>query len=328
MPTRQNVQCSVSRTTTASERSRGSTDRQIEHRVNIIDRLEETPALTRRAALATAILSGALGGLGASGALADDLVVFDETALLEAEAEARGEAQARSQGTTAAGETATAGDGVGPATPAPPAVQKITVQTGSSSSIDGQGSLTVLLSDDTEVAEDELSVTERQALQINRRTQKQNLVPPDFPLFARDGYDMTILVSNGYQVTNDGLLYKDYVVGTGPTPSDGQQVTFDYTGYNESGGVIDSSYRKGAPSSMRIGVPGSTVVPGFELGVKTMAVGGKRRIVVPPELGPPVGPQTFFSAKVYEIFDVELRSSKTCVRRTVGMFSDVVCTDD
>lgn len=125
-----------------------------------------------------------------------------------------------------------------------------------------------------------------------------------------------------------GLLYKDYVVGSGSLPSDGQQVTFDYTGYNESGGVIDSSYRKGAPSSMRIGVPGSTVVPGFELGVKTMAVGGKRRIVVPPELGPPVGPQTFFSAKVYEVFDVELRSSKTCVRRTVGMFSDVVCADD
>ena len=211
MPTPQNVQCSVSRTTAASERSRGSTDRQIEHRVNIIDLLEDTPALTRRAALATAILSGALG---ATGALADDLVVFDETALLEAEAEARGEAQARNQGTTAAGETA--GDGVGPAPPAPPAppaVQKITVQTGSSSSIDGQGSLTVLLSDDTEVAEDELSVTERQTLQINRRTQKQNLVPPDFPLFARDGYDMTILVSNGYQVTDDGLLYKDYVVG-------------------------------------------------------------------------------------------------------------------
>jgi FKBP-type peptidyl-prolyl cis-trans isomerase len=270
-----------------------------------------TAGVTRRAALATALVFVPLAPM-ALAASADDLVVFDEAGMLEAEA-------------TSAAETAAAQAG---AQATPQAVTKIAVQTGSSSSIDGQGSLSVLLSDDIELAEDELSVTERQALQINRRTQKQNNVPPDFPLFARDGYDMTVLVSNGYKVTDDGLLYKDYVVGSGPLPSDGQQVTFDYTGYNESGGVIDSSYRKGAPSSMRIGVPGSTVVPGFELGVKTMAVGGKRRIVVPPELGPPVGPQTFFSAKVYEIFDVELRSSKTCVRRTVGMFSDVVCTDD
>lgn len=299
--------------------------------------VHNAPGLTRRAALATALL---VPFLNAPLALADrssdpadvGLVVFDETALLEAEAEAkkaRSEASGAATGTASstAPDTAAAAAEAAP-TVAQPAVTKIAVQTGSSSSIDGQGSLSVLLSDDTEVAEDELSVTERQALQINRRTQKQNNVPPDFPLFARDGYDMTILVSNGYKVTEEGLIYKDYVVGSGPTPSDGQQVSFDYTGYNESGGVIDSSYRKGAPSSMRIGVPGSTVVPGFELGVKTMAVGGKRRIIVPPELGPPVGPQTFFSAKVYEIFDVELRSSKTCVRRTVGMFSDVVCTDE
>lgn len=45
-----------------------------------------------------------------------------------------------------------------------------------------------------------------------------------------------------------------------------------------------------------------------------MKPGGKRRIVVPPELGPPVGPSTFFSAKQYEVFDVELRAVKSCRR--------------
>ena len=40
---------------------------------------------------------------------------------------------------------------------------------------------------------------------------------------------------------------------------------------------------------------------GFELGIRTMQPGGKRRIVVPPELGPPVGPSTFFSAKQCEV---------------------------
>ena len=39
----------------------------------------------------------------------------------------------------------------------------------------------------------------------------------------------------------------------------------------------------------------------FEEGIKGMHIGGQRRIIVPPELGPPVGPSTFFSAKQYEV---------------------------
>lgn len=146
----------------------------------------------------------ALGGLGLPKAvLADEegMVVFDETAMIEAEAEAEAagtgaEAGAAGASSEASGASAAATTNAG--------VSRITVQSSESASIDGQGSLSVLLSDDVSLAEDELSVTERQALQINRRTQKQNGVPPDFPLFARDGYNMTVLVSNGYQVTDDG----------------------------------------------------------------------------------------------------------------------------
>ena len=67
------------------------------------------------------------------------------------------------------------------------------------------------------------------------------------------------------------------------------------------------------------------ICAGFELGIKGMQPGGKRRIVVPPELGPPVGPSTFFSAKQCEVFDVQLRDVKSCRRRQIAMFSDVVC---
>lgn len=56
-----------------------------------------------------------------------------------------------------------------------------------------------------------------------------------------------------------------------------------------------------------------------------MRVGGKRRIVVPPELGPPVGPATFFSAKQFEVFDVELRGLRNCQRTQALLFSSVVC---
>ncbi len=121
----------------------------------------------------------------------------------------------------------------------------------------------------------------------------------------------------------EGLIYKDYAEGSGNSPEDGQQVTFDYTAYNESAVLVDSSYRKGQPSQTRMGING--LIPGFELGIKTMKPGGKRRIIVSPELGPPVGPSTFFSSKQWQVFDISLFSSKSCVRRTVGMFSDVVC---
>ena len=186
--------------------------------------------------------------------------------------------------------------------------------------VDGQGELKVLGLDQ----EENLTVSERQILEYNRRSQRQNNAPPDFPNFIREGFDMTILTSEGYIKSPEGLIYKDYAEGQGDVfPQDGQQVTFDYTAYNESAAVIDSSYRKGQPASTQLGING--MIPGFELGVKMMKPGGKRRIIVPPELGPPVGPSTFFSAKQYEVFDVELRSAKTCVRRTIGMFSDVVC---
>ena len=148
----------------------------------------------------------ALGGLGLPKAvLADEegMVVFDETAMIEAEAEAEAEEAAAAAEAGAAGASSEA-SGASAAATTNAGVSRITVQSSESASIDGQGSLSVLLSDDVSLAEDELSVTERQALQINRRTQKQNGVPPDFPLFARDGYNMTVLVSNGYQVTDDG----------------------------------------------------------------------------------------------------------------------------
>lgn len=61
---------------------------------------------------------------------------------------------------------------------------------------------------------------------------------------------------------------------------DGQQVAFDYTGYNESAAVIDSSYRKGAPSETRLGING--LIPGARAVVDWLAGG---RCAVATNLG-------------------------------------------
>lgn len=62
--------------------------------------------------------------------------------------------------------------------------------------LDGQGSTLFLpLS-----AVDQLTQAQKKILDFNRRTQRQNGSPPDFPGFLRDGYDMTVLAGDGYQV--------------------------------------------------------------------------------------------------------------------------------
>uniref|UniRef100_A0A0D3GQ73 peptidylprolyl isomerase n=1 Tax=Oryza barthii TaxID=65489 RepID=A0A0D3GQ73_9ORYZ len=67
---------------------------------------------------------------------------------------------------------------------------------------------------------------------------------------------------------------------------------------------------------------GNSPKDGFEEGIRDMKPGGKRRIIIPPELGPPVGPSTFFSAKQFEVFDIELLAVQDCQRRTIAFYSD------
>ena len=55
-------------------------------------------------------------------------------------------------------------------------------------------------------------------------------------------------------------LCQDFEEGKGSLPQDGQQVTFDYTAYNESGSRIDSTYQKGRPAQTRLGING--LIPG------------------------------------------------------------------
>ncbi|XVF73512.1 hypothetical protein PTKIN_Ptkin12aG0207500 [Pterospermum kingtungense] len=127
---------------------------------------------------------------------------------------------------------------------------------------------------------------EKRLLEQNKRRQKENNAPEDFPNFIREGFEVKVVTSDDYIKSDSGLIYRDYEVGTGECPKAGQQVTFHYTGYNESGRRIDSTYLQGSPARIRLGT--KAVVPGFEEGIQDMRPGGKRRIIIPPELGPPV----------------------------------------
>jgi peptidylprolyl isomerase len=86
-----------------------------------------------------------------------------------------------------------------------------------------------------------------------------------------------------YTTTEEGLRYYDFEVGEGPTPEPGQVVVVHYTGWLPEGGKFDSSQDRGAPFSFAVGT--GQVIQGWDLGLLDMQVGGRRQLVIPPELG-------------------------------------------
>ncbi|NJR49131.1 MAG: FKBP-type peptidyl-prolyl cis-trans isomerase [Leptolyngbyaceae cyanobacterium CSU_1_3] len=104
--------------------------------------------------------------------------------------------------------------------------------------------------------------------------------------------------------TDSGLQYVDEVEGTGETPQSGQVVTVHYTGTLANGTKFDSSRDRGEPFKFKIGV--GQVIKGWDEGVGSMKVGGRRQLTIPPELGygsrgiGPIPPNSTL------LFDVEL----------------------
>jgi FKBP-type peptidyl-prolyl cis-trans isomerase len=82
------------------------------------------------------------------------------------------------------------------------------------------------------------------------------------------------------------LKITDDVVGTGAEAKNGDTVTVNYVGTLDNGTKFDSSYDRNQPFSFTLGATGAgAVIKGWNLGVVGMKVGGKRDLVIPPELG-------------------------------------------
>ena len=83
--------------------------------------------------------------------------------------------------------------------------------------------------------------------------------------------------------TSSGLKYIDLKVGTGATAQAGQTVTVHYTGWLENGKKFDSSVDRRQPFSFPLGA--GRVIKGWDEGVQGMKVGGKRKLIIPSNLG-------------------------------------------
>jgi peptidylprolyl isomerase len=113
--------------------------------------------------------------------------------------------------------------------------------------------------------------------------------------------------------TPSGLEIIDTVVGTGPSPKPGQICVMHYTGWlyenGEKGKKFDSSVDRNEPFEFPIGQ--HQVIAGWDEGVATMKVGGKRTLIIPPALGYGArGAGGVIPPNATLIFDVQLLAVK------------------
>ncbi|MCV3214203.1 FKBP-type peptidyl-prolyl cis-trans isomerase [Plectonema radiosum NIES-515] len=115
--------------------------------------------------------------------------------------------------------------------------------------------------------------------------------------------------ANKVVTTSSGLKYTELKVGTGATPKTGQTVTVHYTGTLENGTKFDSSRDRGVPFEFSLGT--GQVIKGWDEGIGTMKVGGRRKLIIPPKLGYGArGAGGVIPPNATLIFDVELLGIK------------------
>lgn len=102
------------------------------------------------------------------------------------------------------------------------------------------------------------------------------------PQVTKDN-QMQKLDINDFKASASGLRIKDEVIGTGQEVKAGDSVTVHYQGTLSDGTKFDSSYDRNQPFTTQIGV--GQVIQGWDEGIVGMKIGGKRILIIPPNLG-------------------------------------------
>ncbi|MBK8793967.1 MAG: FKBP-type peptidyl-prolyl cis-trans isomerase [Holophaga sp.] len=116
------------------------------------------------------------------------------------------------------------------------------------------------------------------------------IVPPNTSLLmeielvdVKEPIKQTVIDEFNYTTTESGLRIYEIQSGVGENPQPGQTVVVHYSGWLVDGTQFDSSYFRGQPFQFVLGA--GQVIKGWEEGIAGMRVGGKRKLVIPPELG-------------------------------------------